>query len=108
MTTRRDLFKAIAAGATAVPLSAGVAAPAAATCQSNLLRWAVGVEGQRKADLGDGHWIVHDTRMEVSGWHHNVFGGFLSLKPAIYAAGSGTVTLRDFGYRALDVNRVRT
>jgi len=37
----------------------------------------------------------------VSGIHHNVFGGFLSLKVGVYAAGSGTVRLRDFRYRAL-------
>jgi xylan 1,4-beta-xylosidase len=37
----------------------------------------------------------------VSGIHHNVFGGFLSLKVGVYAAGGGTVRLRDFRYRAL-------
>jgi xylan 1,4-beta-xylosidase len=46
-------------------------------------------------------WQLHGTRMEVSGIHHNVFGGFLSLKVGVYAAGSGTVRLRDFRYRAL-------
>lgn len=59
------------------------------------------------ADPADGHWIVHGTRMEVSGLNHNVFGGFLSLRPAVYAAGSGTVTLRDFRHRALDIDRAR-
>jgi xylan 1,4-beta-xylosidase len=46
-------------------------------------------------------WTRHATRMEVSGIHHNVFGGFLSLKVGIYAAGTGRVRLRDFRYRAL-------
>jgi xylan 1,4-beta-xylosidase len=46
-------------------------------------------------------WTLHGTRMEVSGIHHNVFGGFLSLKVGVYAAGTGTVRLRDFRYRAL-------
>lgn len=46
-------------------------------------------------------WILHGTRMEVSGIHHNVFGGFLSLKVGVYAAGKGTVRLRDFRYHAL-------
>ena len=46
-------------------------------------------------------WVLHGLRMEVSGLHHNVFGGFLSLKIGIYAAGEGSVTLRDFIYRAL-------
>jgi len=46
-------------------------------------------------------WTLHGTRMEVSGIHHNVFGGFLSLKVGVYSAGSGAVTLSDFRYRAL-------
>lgn len=45
-------------------------------------------------------WTRHDTRMEVSGLHHNVFGGFLSLRLGVYAAGDGAVRLRDFRYRA--------
>jgi len=44
-------------------------------------------------------WTRHDTRMEVSGMHHNTFGGFLSLRIGIYAAGTGAVRLRDFRYR---------
>jgi xylan 1,4-beta-xylosidase len=52
--------------------------------------------------LDDGKtWALHGLRMEVSGIHHNVFGGFLSLKVGIYSAGSGSVVLRDFKYRAL-------
>jgi hypothetical protein len=39
--------------------------------------------------------------MEVSGYHHNVRGGFMSLRPALYAAGSGEARFRDFRYRAL-------
>lgn len=46
-------------------------------------------------------WTLHGTRMEVSGIHHNVFGGFLSLKVGIYSAGEGAVTVSDFRYRAL-------
>lgn len=47
-------------------------------------------------------WQKYGVQMEVSGYHHNVAGGFLALKPAIYAAGSGRVHVRDFRYRALD------
>jgi xylan 1,4-beta-xylosidase len=50
---------------------------------------------------GGKSWLLHGLRMEVSGIHHNVFGGFLSLKIGIYCAGNGSVTLRDFTYRAL-------
>lgn len=45
-------------------------------------------------------WTRHGTRMEVSGLHHNTFGGFLSLKIGIYAAGTGQARLSDFVYRA--------
>jgi xylan 1,4-beta-xylosidase len=46
-------------------------------------------------------WTRHDTRMEVSGLNHNVFGEFLSLKVGIYSAGSGVVRLENFSYRSL-------
>ena len=46
-------------------------------------------------------WLRHGLRMEVSGMHHNVFGGFLSLKIGIYSVGQGSIRLRDFTYRAL-------
>lgn len=47
------------------------------------------------------NWIQHPWQMEVSGMHHNVFGGFLSLKIGFYSAGEGSVRARDFRYRAL-------
>lgn len=46
-------------------------------------------------------WERFGTRMEVSGYHHNVMYDFLSLRPAIYAAGIGEVRFRHFKYRAL-------
>ncbi|RBK97362.1 hypothetical protein BRN38_12450 [Xanthomonas oryzae pv. oryzae] len=36
-----------------------------------------------------------------SGFHHNMFGGFLSLQLGVYAARQGEVVLREFRYRAL-------
>lgn len=52
---------------------------------------------------GDGGatWKRFDRGMEVSGYHHNVRGGFLMLKPGLYAAGAGAARFRDFKYRAL-------
>jgi beta-xylosidase len=52
---------------------------------------------------GDGgkSWVKFDRGMEVSGYHHNVRGGFLMLKPGFYAAGKGQARFRDFRYRAL-------
>ncbi len=46
-------------------------------------------------------WERYDRGMEVSGYHHNVGYDFLSLRPALYAAGSGEVRFRNFQYRAL-------
>ena len=46
-------------------------------------------------------WERFGTRMEVSGYHHNVAYDFLSLRPAIYAAGTGEVRFRNFTYKAL-------
>jgi xylan 1,4-beta-xylosidase len=46
-------------------------------------------------------WIRNEMRMEVSGLHHNVFGGFLSLRIGLYVAGPGQAVLRDFKYRAM-------
>ncbi|WP_172262782.1 family 43 glycosylhydrolase [Caulobacter sp. RHG1] len=52
---------------------------------------------------GDGGktWKRFDRGMEVSGYHHNVRGGFLMLKPGLYAAGQGKARFRNFVYRAL-------
>ncbi|TWR10195.1 family 43 glycosylhydrolase [Xanthomonas vasicola] len=47
-------------------------------------------------------WTKYPVQMEVSGYHHNVAGKFLALKPALYAAGTGQVEFRNFRYRALD------
>ena len=41
--------------------------------------------------------------MEVSGYHHNVAYDFLSLRPAIYAAGKGAAVFRDMRYQALEI-----
>lgn len=35
---------------------------------------------------------------EVSGYNHNMGGGFLSLRPALFAAGSGSATFSDLTY----------
>jgi xylan 1,4-beta-xylosidase len=46
-------------------------------------------------------WRKFDVQMEVSGYHHNVAYDFLSLRPALYAAGEGDVHFRNFTYEAL-------
>lgn len=51
---------------------------------------------------GGSRWKLIDLRMEVSGYNHNTFGGFLALRLGLYSAGSGQVRFSDFRYRALD------
>ncbi|MDE2265372.1 MAG: family 43 glycosylhydrolase [Alphaproteobacteria bacterium] len=51
---------------------------------------------------GDGqNWTKYGVEMEVSGYHHNTAGDFLSLRPGFYAGGAGEVRFRDFRYEAL-------
>jgi len=52
---------------------------------------------------GDGgaSWQRFDRGMEVSGYHHNVRGGFLMLRPGLYAAGAGEARFRNFRYTAI-------
>jgi xylan 1,4-beta-xylosidase len=46
-------------------------------------------------------WTRFDRGMEVSGYHHNVRGGFLMLRPGLYSAGTGEAGFRNFIFRAL-------
>jgi beta-xylosidase len=46
-------------------------------------------------------WRKFDVQMEVSGYHHNVAGDFLSLRPALYVAGVGEACIRSVRYEAL-------
>ncbi|NZA25806.1 family 43 glycosylhydrolase [Luteimonas sp. SJ-92] len=48
------------------------------------------------------NWEKYGVQMEVSGYHHNTVGRFLSLRPGIYAAGDGRVRFHAYRYRALD------
>lgn len=47
------------------------------------------------------NWVQHARQFEVSGYNHNVFDGFVSLRPAIFSAGQGEVTVTNFVYRGL-------
>lgn len=46
-------------------------------------------------------WTKFDRQMEVSGYHHNVRGGFMALRPALFAAGRGEARFQRLTYRAL-------
>ncbi|MGN6369170.1 MAG: family 43 glycosylhydrolase [Phycisphaerae bacterium] len=47
------------------------------------------------------HWSHYPTSMDVSGYNHNTRGGFLALRPALYSAGTGQATFKNFQYHAL-------
>ena len=78
-----------------VPRKTGGPVRVRLTNDAHVLTWHYSFDGGKT-------WQLHPTRMEVSGIHQNVFGGFLSLRPGLYASGNGTVRFRDFRYRALD------
>lgn len=48
-----------------------------------------------------GDWTRHGVRYETSGYHANTMADLLSLRPALYAAGTGAVRFRDVRYTPL-------
>lgn len=46
-------------------------------------------------------WTRHGVRSYVAGYNANTVDNLLSLRPALFAAGSGKVAFRSFRYRAL-------
>ncbi len=44
-------------------------------------------------------WQRFERSFEVSGYHHNVRGGFRALKPGLFVAGKGEARFSDFRYR---------
>lgn len=47
----------------------------------------------------DNNWQLVADKIDVSEFHHNRFGGFIALRPALYSAGKGQVKFRNFIYR---------
>jgi xylan 1,4-beta-xylosidase len=43
-------------------------------------------------------WRRAEGSAEIAGMDHNVLGGFLDVRPAVFAAGSGHATFRNFRY----------
>ena len=48
--------------------------------------------------LPGGEWRRMEESAEISGMQHNVLGGFLDVRPAVFAAGKGSATFRNFSY----------
>ena len=51
--------------------------------------------------IDGGEWTRHYVRYETSGYHANTIGDLLSLRPAIYAAGPGSIRVDRIAYRPL-------
>lgn len=47
------------------------------------------------------NWIKIENSMEVSGYHHNVLSGFLSLRIGLVSMGKGKVRFRNFNYQPI-------
>jgi xylan 1,4-beta-xylosidase len=47
-------------------------------------------------------WIKIENSLEVSGFHHNAFGGFLSIRIGLCAIGEGSVKFKNFKYTPLN------
>jgi beta-xylosidase len=47
-------------------------------------------------------WNKIESSVEVSGYHHNVLSGFLSLRIGLCSIGNGMVSFRHFTYKTLD------
>lgn len=47
-------------------------------------------------------WMKIENSLEVSGFHHNVLGGFLGMRIALCSIGDGTVAFRNFMYMPMD------
>ena len=58
--------------------------------KENIVDMYYSTDGQR--------WIKIENSLEVSGFHHNVLSGFMSLKIGLCAIGDGTVRFKNFRY----------
>ena len=43
-------------------------------------------------------WQKTEASVEISGMEHNILGGFLGVRPALYASGSGSAIIRNFRF----------
>jgi xylan 1,4-beta-xylosidase len=46
-------------------------------------------------------WNKIENSADVSGYHHNVLGGFLSLRIGLCSIGVGNVTFKNFVYESI-------
>ncbi|HEV2618684.1 MAG TPA: hypothetical protein VGU23_01975, partial [Acidobacteriaceae bacterium] len=51
-------------------------------------------------------WTHVRRSLDVSCYNHNALGGFLDLRPALYACGKGAATFRNWRYMASVVETI--
>lgn len=50
----------------------------------------------------DGKWVKLEQSDDISFFQHNIFGGFLSVRPGIFVTGEGKASFSYFKYRSLE------
>lgn len=50
------------------------------------------------------NWSRVERSLDMTGFNHNVFGGFLSLRAGLYAFGNGKVKFRNFVYKKIETS----
>ena len=51
--------------------------------------------------IDDVKWNKIENSLEVSGFHHNAFGGFLGLRIGLCSIGEGIVKFKNFSYKPI-------
>jgi beta-xylosidase len=47
-------------------------------------------------------WMKIENSLEVSGFHHNVLGGFMSMRIGLCSIGNGNVVFKNFVYKTIN------
>jgi beta-xylosidase len=48
-----------------------------------------------------GEWNKIQSSLDISGFNHNALGGFMAVRIGLCSIGKGSVTFRNFVYKAL-------
>jgi hypothetical protein len=46
-------------------------------------------------------WNKIENSLEISGFHHNAFGGFLGIRIGLCSLGEGSISFKNFNYTPL-------
>ena len=48
-----------------------------------------------------GNWLKIENSFEISGLHHNAFGGFMGVRIGLCSIGEGEVNYKNFKYSSI-------